>query len=94
MVIYCKSTMPDSGRGRLMSPRQNGKSSAPLLFCNWLKDVWAVTMESVGGLLATLGRNLQVLELKDDPRDVEDLGDGVVATGLFPDVHIIPGFSK
>ncbi|MGO8954983.1 MAG: hypothetical protein ACLQF2_16890, partial [Rhodomicrobium sp.] len=36
MVIYCKSTMPDSGRGRLMSPRQNGKSSAPLLFCNWL----------------------------------------------------------
>lgn len=28
--------MPDSGRGRLMSPRQNGKSSAPLLFCNWL----------------------------------------------------------
>ena len=39
MVIYCKSTMPDSGRGRLMSPRQNGKSSAPLLFCNWLNNL-------------------------------------------------------
>jgi Lecithin:cholesterol acyltransferase len=41
-----------------------------------------------------LGRNLQGLELKDDPQDVEDLGDGVVATGLFPDVHLIPGFWK
>src|SRR5260370_16541696 len=58
------------------------------------KDVWAVTTESVGGALATLGRNLQALELKDDPQDVEDLGDGVVATGLFPDVHLIPGFWK
>ena len=58
------------------------------------KDVWAVTTESVGGALTTLGRNLQGLELKDDPQDVEDLGDGVVATGLFPDVHLIPGFWK
>jgi hypothetical protein len=58
------------------------------------KDVWAVTTESVGGALASLGRNLQGLELKDDPRDVEDLGDGVVATGIFPDVHLIPGFWK
>lgn len=58
------------------------------------KDVWAITRESVGGALTTLGRNLQGLELKDDPQDVEDLGDGVVATGLFPDVHLIPGFWK
>jgi pimeloyl-ACP methyl ester carboxylesterase len=58
------------------------------------KDVWAITTESVGGALATLGRNLDALELKDDPQDVEDLGDGVVATGLFPDVHLIPGFWK
>lgn len=58
------------------------------------KDVWAVTTESVGGALTSLGRNLEALELKDDPQDVEDLGDGVVATGLFPDVHLIPGFWK
>jgi hypothetical protein len=58
------------------------------------KDVWAVTTESVGSALTTLGRNLQGLELKEDPQDVEDLGDGVVATGLFPDVHLIPGFWK
>jgi pimeloyl-ACP methyl ester carboxylesterase len=58
------------------------------------KDVWAVTTGSVGGALATLGRNLQGLELKDDPQDVEDLRDGVVATALFPDVHLIPGFWK
>jgi hypothetical protein len=58
------------------------------------KDVWAVTTASVGGALATLGQNLQGLELKDDPQDVEDLGDGVVATSLFPDVHLIPGLWK
>ena len=51
------------------------------------KDVWAFTTESVGGALTTLGRNLQGLELKDDPQDVEDLGDGVVATGLFCAPH-------
>jgi hypothetical protein len=58
------------------------------------KDVWALTTESIGGALTSLGQNLEALELKDDPQDVEDLGDGVVATGLFPDVHLIPGFSK
>jgi hypothetical protein len=58
------------------------------------KDVWAITTESVAGALTTLGQNLQGLELKDDPKGVDDLGDGVVATGLFPDVHLIPGFSK
>ena len=58
------------------------------------KDVWAVTAGSIVGALATLGRNLQGLELKDDPQDVEDLGDGVVATSLFPDVHLIPGLWK
>lgn len=58
------------------------------------KDVWAVSPESIGGTLATLGQNLQGLALKDDPQDVEDLGDGVVATGLFPDVHLIPGLWK
>jgi hypothetical protein len=58
------------------------------------KDVWAATAESVVGALATLGRNLQGLELQNDPQDAEDLGDGVVATGLLPDVHLIPGFWK
>jgi hypothetical protein len=58
------------------------------------KDVWAATAGGVAGALASLGRNLQALELKNDPQDVEDFGDGVVATGLFPDVHLIPGFWK
>ena len=58
------------------------------------KDVWAFSAGSVGGALSTLGQNLQGLELKDDPQDVDDLGDGVVATDLFPNVHLIPGFWK
>ena len=58
------------------------------------KDVWAVTKGSIVDALATLGKNLQGLALKDDPQDVEDLGDGVVATSLFPNVHLIPGLWK
>jgi hypothetical protein len=53
-----------------------------------------VTGKSVGDALATLGRNVGALQLREDPPDVDDLGDGVVATGLFPDVHLIPGFWK
>ena len=58
------------------------------------KDIWGITGQSIADALATLGRNLNALELMDDPNDVEDLGDGVVATRLFPDVHLIPGLWK
>jgi hypothetical protein len=47
------------------------------------KDVWAFTAESIGGALSTLGRNVDGLEIKDDPQDVDDLGDGVAATACF-----------
>jgi hypothetical protein len=32
--------MPDSGRGRLTPDRQNGKSAAPPLFCNYLNGIF------------------------------------------------------
>jgi hypothetical protein len=40
MVVCLKSTMPDSGRGRLTPDRQNGKSAAPPLFCNYLNGIF------------------------------------------------------
>src|SRR5436190_14698510 len=52
------------------------------------RDIWALTTESIRGALTSLGQNLEALELKDDPQDVEDLGDGVVAT--CPRVRIGP----
>jgi len=41
--------------------------------------------------LWTLGGSLRDLRLESDPPDRDDLGDGVVATRLMPDVHVIPG---
>jgi hypothetical protein len=58
------------------------------------KDVWAPTGGAVIGALLSLGKNVKSLELKDDPPDVDDLGDGVVATRVMSDIHLIPGLWK
>ncbi len=57
------------------------------------KDLWG---PSAGALLgaALSRRRLAPLILREDPVDRDDLGDGVVATRLFPDVHLIPGLWK
>jgi pimeloyl-ACP methyl ester carboxylesterase len=55
------------------------------------KDVWAPTPSGALRALWTLGRSLRDLRLDRDPVDRDDLADGVVATRLMPDVHIIPG---
>ena len=58
------------------------------------REVWSLSREGVTGALATLGRSINLLKLQDDPPDVDDIGDGVTATSLFPDVHLIPGLWK
>ncbi len=55
------------------------------------KEVWAPTPGAIGRALWSLGHSVKDLELKDDPWEVDDLGDGVTATRLMPDVHIVPG---
>ncbi len=55
------------------------------------EDAWAPTPKGVLRALWTLGRSLRDLRLGNDPPDRDDLGDGVVATRLVPDVHVIPG---
>jgi pimeloyl-ACP methyl ester carboxylesterase len=58
------------------------------------KDLWG---PSAGALLkAALGGSgrLRSLVLRDDPPERDSLGDGVTATRLFPDVHLIPGLWK
>ncbi len=58
------------------------------------KDVWALS----GGALWRAGRALRStvagLVLTQDPPEVDDLEDGVVATRLLPDTHLIPGLWK
>ena len=55
------------------------------------KDVWAPTPGAIGRALWSLGGNVRDLELTSDPWEVDDLGDGVTAPRVMPDVHIIPG---
>jgi pimeloyl-ACP methyl ester carboxylesterase len=55
------------------------------------RDVWAVTGGSAWRALTSLGHSITALALTDDPSDVDDLGDGVTAPRVMPDVHLIPG---
>ncbi len=58
------------------------------------KDVWAVNDGAALQAVLSLGNSIKHLALDDDPPDVEDLGDGVTAPRLMPDVHLIPGLWK
>lgn len=58
------------------------------------KDVWNVTGGSVLRALLSLGQNVKDLALDEDPPEVDDLGDGVVATKVMRDIHLIPGLWK
>jgi pimeloyl-ACP methyl ester carboxylesterase len=55
------------------------------------KEIWAPSPGAIGRALWTLGGSVRALELEDDPWEQDDLGDGVVATRVMPDIHIIPG---
>jgi pimeloyl-ACP methyl ester carboxylesterase len=55
------------------------------------KDIWAPTGGAAMRALWSLGRSVKSLELQSDPWGQDDLGDGVTATRLMPDVHLIPG---
>jgi pimeloyl-ACP methyl ester carboxylesterase len=55
------------------------------------KEVWAPSPGAIGRALWTLGRSVRSLTLEEDPWEQDDLGDGVTATRLMPDIHIIPG---
>jgi hypothetical protein len=55
------------------------------------RDVWAVSGGSLWRALTSLGHSITDLALTDDPPDVDDLGDGVTAPRVMPDVHLIPG---
>jgi len=58
------------------------------------KDVWSPSFSAIFSAFSSLERNLDSLTLKDDPVDEDDIGDGVTATALVPDLHLIPGFWK
>lgn len=56
------------------------------------QDVWAFSTGALFRGLLSLGGSIKDLELAGDDPEADDLGDGVVATRLLPDLHLIPGF--
>jgi pimeloyl-ACP methyl ester carboxylesterase len=58
------------------------------------KDVWAFSKGAAFRGLVSLGRSVKDLRLDGDDAEAPDLGDGVVATRLMPDIHLLPGFWK
>ena len=58
------------------------------------RDVWALSGGAALRGLLTLGRDIQDLALGEDPPDRDDLGDGVTADRLLPDLQLIPHLWK
>src|SRR5262249_10320934 len=59
------------------------------------KELWAISGQAISAYVRSRGESLHLLEMKatDDPA-LDDLGDGITATKLMPDTHIIPGLWK
>jgi pimeloyl-ACP methyl ester carboxylesterase len=55
------------------------------------RDVWAMSPGAAWRAIRSLGRSVNDLELHDDDPSLDDLGDGVTAPRLIPDLHLIPG---
>jgi pimeloyl-ACP methyl ester carboxylesterase len=55
------------------------------------RDVWAMSPGAAWRAIRSLGRSVNDLELDDDDPSLDDLGDGVTAPRLVPDLHLIPG---
>ncbi|HEY0520597.1 MAG TPA: hypothetical protein VGC84_13965 [Ilumatobacteraceae bacterium] len=55
------------------------------------RDVWAMSAGAAWRAITSLGRSVDDLELHGDDHTVDDLGDGVTAPRLLPDLHVIPG---
>jgi len=59
------------------------------------KVVWGYSASTIGKALLTLGSSMEkAMALPHDDPVAEDLGDGIVADALMPDLHLLPGIWK
>jgi pimeloyl-ACP methyl ester carboxylesterase len=58
------------------------------------KDLWNVSGQAIWQVIKSLGNRIQDLKLEGDDRHGGDLGDGIKATKLIADTHLIPGLWK
>ena len=59
------------------------------------RDLWNISGQTIFSALLSQGASLQdlVLQGEDDP-NVDDLGDGIKATRIMEDFHMMPGLTK
>lgn len=58
------------------------------------REVWALSGNAIVNGLRSLGGSIGSLTLSGDSDTRDDLGDGITATRLLPDTHLIPGLWK
>jgi pimeloyl-ACP methyl ester carboxylesterase len=58
------------------------------------RELWAPSRQAAWRAVASFGGSLERLALHDDDPDADVLADGVRATRLMPDVHLVPGLKK
>jgi len=58
------------------------------------RDLWAISRQGVAEGLLSLGSSLNQLALHDDDISHDDIGDGITAHRLLPDIWNIPSVSK
>nr|CTQ90055.1 FIG00995290: hypothetical protein [Kibdelosporangium sp. MJ126-NF4] len=54
-------------------------------------EVWAPSAGAALRAVLSLGRSIGTLTLAGDDPELDDLGDGIVATRVMPDLHVLPG---
>ena len=58
------------------------------------KDLWNVSGQAIFQVLTNLGKVVHDLKLSEDDPEAESLDDGIRATSLIQDTHLIPGLWK
>jgi hypothetical protein len=58
------------------------------------REVWALSGSAIVNGIRSLGGSIGGLTLTGDSDTRDDLGDGITATRLLPDTHLIPGLWK
>jgi pimeloyl-ACP methyl ester carboxylesterase len=58
------------------------------------KDLWAISGQAVWQILTNSEKTIHNLKLGQDSPEAESLDDGIRATALIQDAHLIPGFWK
>jgi pimeloyl-ACP methyl ester carboxylesterase len=58
------------------------------------KEIWGPSPGAGVRAITSLGGSLKDLELHGDDPKCDDLGDGITAARLMPDIHLIPGLWK